>query len=74
MKNQLLLSLIILLGACTSEPASKDKYVLQPTDQYLAYEIDEETRVPLYHSYTFKTEHDDWLVSKNLNYKRNKSI
>ena len=49
MKNQLLLSIIILLGACTSEPTSKNKYVLQPTDQYLAYEIDEETRVPLYH-------------------------
>ena len=62
MKKQLLLSLIILLGACTSEPASKDKYVLQPTDQYLEYEIDEETRVPLYHLYTFETNGVEYLT------------
>ena len=62
MKNQLLLSIIILLGACTSEPTSKNKYVLQPTDQYLAYEIDEETRVPLYHLYTFETNGVEYLT------------
>lgn len=33
---------------------TKQAYSLQPTEQYLEYEIDEETRVPLYHLYTLK--------------------
>ena len=62
MKYQLLLSIIILLEACTSEPTSKDKYVLQPTDQYLEYKIDEDTRIPLYHLYTFEADSVEYLT------------
>ena len=65
MKKFLYLSVLSILLACSSEQKTEQAYSLQPTDQYLAYEIDEETRVPLYHMYTFEVNGTEYLTFPN---------
>ena len=65
MKHYLLLSALLLLSACSSKQETEKSYSLQPTEQYLEYEIDEETRVPLYHLYTFETDGKEYLTFPN---------
>ena len=65
MKKFLYLSVLSILLACSSEQKTEQAYSLQPTDQYLAYEIDEETRVPLYHMYTFEVNDTEYLTFPN---------
>ena len=65
MKYHLLLSALLVLSACSSKQETEKSYTLQPTEQYLEYEIDEETRVPLYHLYTFETDGMEYLTFPN---------
>lgn len=65
MKKYLFISVLLVLSACSSEQKSEEQCFLQPTEQYLEYEIDEETRVPLYHLYTFEVNGTEYLTFPN---------
>ena len=65
MKKYLFISVLLVLSACSSEQKSEEQCFLQPTEQYLEYEIDEETRVPLYHLYTFEADGTEYLTFPN---------
>ena len=65
MKSFLVILTLLLLTACSSKPKTEQAYSLQPTEQYLEYEIDEETRVPLYHLYTFEANDTEYLTFPN---------
>lgn len=65
MKKYLFISVLLVLSACSSEQKSEEQCFLQPTEQYLEYEIDEETRVPLYHLYTFEANGAEYLTFPN---------
>ena len=65
MKKYLFLSVLSILLSCSSEQKTKQAYSLQPTEQYLEYEIDEDTRVPLYHLYTFEVNGTEYLTLPN---------
>lgn len=65
MKKYLFLSVLSILLSCSSEQKTKQAYSLQPTEQYLEYEIDEDTRVPLYHLYTFEVNGTEYLTFPN---------
>lgn len=65
MKSFLVILTLLLLTACSSKPKTEQAYSLQPTEQYLEYEIDEDTRVPLYHLYTFEVNGTEYLTFPN---------
>lgn len=65
MNWRIVLGAMLLLPACTSEQKKEDACYLQPTEQYLKYEIDEDTRIPLYHLHTFETGGVEYMTFPN---------
>ena len=68
MKNMILLfiiGIILLLHSCATESSIKDTFLLQPTDTYLNFPIDEDTRLPKYCLWTFEDAGKEYLAFPN---------
>jgi len=58
----ILLTICFLLVACAEQAEPEDKYVLCPIEDYMEYEIDTETKIPLYNLYTFEDQDIEYLT------------
>lgn len=64
-KGFIILFLQQILLSCISEKDYNDLYILNPTNNYLEYRIDEETVVPLFNLYTFEEMGVEYLTFSN---------
>ncbi len=64
-KGFIILFLQQILLTCISEKDYNDLYILNPTNNYLEYRIDEETVVPLFNLYTFEEMGVEYLTFSN---------
>ena len=63
MKKYFIIALLSqMFVACSEQVDQEDSYVLQPTENYLEYEIDEDTRIPRFNLYTFEDKGVEYLT------------
>lgn len=60
-----IIGIILLLHSCATESSIKDTFLLQPTDTYLNFPIDEDTRLPKYCLWTFEDAGKEYLAFPN---------
>ena len=61
----LTLCLFVLLTSCKTKEEKTDLYTLQPSNEYLTYEIDSDTEIPRYNLYTFEDKGTEYLTFSN---------
>ena len=57
--------LFVLLTSCKTKEEKTDLYTLQPSNEYLTYEIDSDTEIPRYNLYTFEDKGTEYLTFSN---------
>lgn len=57
--------LLLIFVSCSNKEISNDVYSLEPTDDFLEYEIDSDTEIPLFNLYTFEDNGVEYLTFSN---------